>query len=32
MDLDRDMAPTWYHMAFFGSHLAWGEKKVELGV
>ena len=30
MDLDRDVAPTWYHMAFFGSHLAW-EKKNKVG-
>ena len=31
MDLDRDVAPIWYHMAFFGSHLAW-KRKVGYGL
>ena len=26
MDLDRDVAPTWYHMAFIGSHLGSNQK------
>ena len=32
MDLDRDVAATWHHMAFFGSHLAWAKQEVEYGV
>ena len=32
MDLDRDVAPTWYHMAFFGSHIAWKKESRALCV